>query len=201
MSLLIVLLTIAVSVYAFYNRSLVDKLILKPNLVYHRFHIHRVFSHALIHADWMHLLVNMYVLYIFGNVCEGYFSVVFGSKSGLLFVQLYLLSLVVSSIYSIFKYRNNVYYSALGASGAVNAVIFTTIFFDPWNKLWFFGILPIPGIVFGGLYLGYSYYMSKKNLDNVGHDAHFSGAVFGLIYPVLIDPSLAQHFLGKLMNP
>ena len=200
MSLVIVLITAAVSIYAFYNRELVGSFSLKPNLVYHRFHIHRILSHGLVHADWTHLIVNMYVLYIFGGVCEAYFGIVFGSKAGLYFVQLYLLSLIFSSAYSVFKYKNDVYYSAIGASGAVNAVVFATIFFDPWNKLYFFGILPIPGIVFGILYLGYSYYMGKKNRDNIGHDAHFFGAIFGLVYPVILDPSLIEHFISKLIG-
>ncbi|MDA3930084.1 MAG: rhomboid family intramembrane serine protease [Prolixibacteraceae bacterium] len=153
MSLIIVIITIAVSVFAFYNRQLIDKLSLKPNLVVHNFQIHRLFSHALVHADWSHLLINMYVLYVFGGVCEKYFGVVFGIKANLYFVQLYLLSTVLSSAYSIIKHKNNVYYSAIGASGAVMAVVFTTIFFDPWNKLWFFGVIPIPVILFGILNL------------------------------------------------
>ena len=92
------------------------------------------------------------------------------------------------------------YYSAIGASGAVMAVVFTSIFFDPWNKLYFFGLIPIPGIVFGALYLAYSWYMSKQNKDNIGHDAHFFGAIFGLVYPVIIDPSLLHHFISKLFG-
>jgi membrane associated rhomboid family serine protease len=201
MFLLIVLLTIAVSVYAFYHRHIVDILSLKPNAVYHRFQVYRVLSHSLVHADWSHLLVNMYVLYVFGGVCESYFARYFGVKADLYFVQLYLFSLVVSSLYSIYKHKNNVHYSAIGASGAVMSVVFTSIFFDPWNKLWFFGVVPIPGILFGVLYLGYSFYMSKRNVDNVGHDAHFSGALFGLIYPVILDPSLLKQFIDKLFLP
>lgn len=199
MARIIVLLTIGVSVYAFYNRGFASRLSLKPNLVYHRFQVHRVLTHSLVHADWAHLLVNMYVLYVFGQVCESYFASNFGDKADLYFLQLYMFSLIVSSLYSIFKYKNNVYYTALGASGAVTAVVFTTIFFDPWNKLWFFGIIPIPGIVFGVLYLGYTYYMSKKNVDNIGHDAHFTGALFGFIYPLFIDVSLIHQFIEKLL--
>ena len=79
------------------------------------------------------------------------------------------------------------------------AVVFTSIFFDPWNKLWFFGIIPVPGIIFGILYLGYSIYMAKKNADNIGHDAHFTGAIFGFIYPLLINPHLIEQFIDKLL--
>jgi membrane associated rhomboid family serine protease len=200
MILIIVLITSLVSVYAFYNPSLIDQLSLKTNLVYHKFQVHRILTHSLIHADWMHLIVNMYVLYIFGQICLNYFALYFGVKANLYFLQLYFFSLIVSSLYSIFKHKNNPYYSAVGASGAVMAVVFTTIFFDPWNKLWFFGIVPIPGIVFGIAYLAYSVYMGKKNSDNIGHDAHFTGAIFGFIYPIVIDFQLFSNFLDKLLS-
>lgn len=200
MSLIIVLLTVGVSVYAFYKRQVFEQLSLRPNLVFYRYQIHRVLTHSLVHADWPHLIVNMYVLFIFGQLAEQYFAIHFAGKSDFYFIQLYLLSLVASSIYTLIKYRKNVHYNAVGASGAVMAVVFTSIFFDPWNKLWFFGLIPVPGIVFGIAYLAYSYYMSRKNVDNVGHDAHFTGAVFGFLYPVLIDFSLLGDFLEKLLN-
>jgi membrane associated rhomboid family serine protease len=199
MLLIIIAITSLISVYAFSNRNISDQFSLKPNLVFHRFQVHRIFTHSFVHADWMHLIVNMYVLYIFGEVCMKYFALFFGGNADLYFFQLFFFSLIVSSIYSIFKHKNNPYYSAVGASGAVNAVVFTTIFFDPWNKLWFFGILPVPGIVFGILYLIYSIYMGRKNTDNIGHDAHFTGAVFGFIYPILIDYHLFAQFLDKLL--
>lgn len=198
MSLIIVLITIGISVFAFYNRQWFDRLSLQPYLIYKKHQWHRLLTHAFVHADWPHLLVNMYVLFVFGNVCESYFAYYFGSKAGVYFLLLYFSSLIVSSLYTIYKFKSNKYYNAVGASGAVMAVVFTSIFFDPWNKLWFFGIIPIPGIVFGVLYLGYSYYMGKKNIDNIGHDAHFTGAVFGLVFPIFIDFTLVNVFFDKL---
>lgn len=198
MILLIVVVTSLISIFAFSNHRAVEELSLKPVLVYHRFHIHRIFTHSFIHADWVHLIVNMYVLFIFGEVCMNNFALYFGDKAGLYFLELYFFSLAFSSVYSIIKYKNNPNYSAVGASGAVMAVVFTTIFFDPWNKLWFFGVVPVPGIVFGLLYLGYSVYMGKKNTDNIGHDAHFFGALFGLIFPVIVEPQLLNLFADKL---
>jgi membrane associated rhomboid family serine protease len=200
MILIILLLTSFVSIYAFSNQKIVDLLSLKTTLVYHRFQVHRIFTHSLVHADWMHLIINMYVLYIFGEVCMNYFALYFGGKANFILLQLYFFSLIFSSLYSIFKHKNNPYYTAVGASGAVMAVVFTTIFFDPWNKLWFFGIVPLPRILFGILYLAYSIYMSRKNTDNIGHDAHFTGAIFGFIFPVLIDYRLYEHFLDKLLS-
>jgi len=117
-----------------------------------------------------------------------------------LFTLLYVTALPVSSAVSYRKHKDNPYYTAIGASGAVSAVVFANIFYDPWNLLYFFGIIPIPGIIFGAGYLYYSYYMSRKNIDNVGHDAHFWGAVYGFIFPVLIHPLSIFDFISKL-NP
>ena len=200
MILIIVAITSLISVYAFSNADLVGRLSLKPTLVFHKHQYYRILNHSLVHADWTHLIVNMYVLYIFGDVCNQYFEYYFGASHTILFLALYFASLVFSSLFSLFKHRNNQAYSAIGASGAVMAVVFTTIFFDPWNKLWFFGIVPIPGILFGILYLIYSLYMGRKNIDNIGHDAHFTGAIFGFIFPLIVDFRLLTIFLEKLLN-
>ena len=104
------------------------------------------------------------------------------------------------TLYSLLQQKNNPYYNAVGASGAVSAVLFTAIFFDPWNNIYFFGILPIPGIIFGGLYLYYSYYMSTKKADNIGHDAHFLGAIFGFALPIVLKPALLIGFLDLLLG-
>jgi len=200
MILSIVLITSLVSVYAFTNPLLAEQLSLKPMLVYHKFHVHRILTHSLVHADWVHLIVNMYVLYVFGEVCLNNLALYFGAKANLYFLELYLFSLIASSLLSVFKHRDNPYYTAIGASGAVMAVVFSTIFFDPWNKLWFFGVIPVPGILFGIIYLIYSVYMGKKNTDNIGHDAHFTGALFGFIFPILIEPQLVSQFIDKLLS-
>ncbi|HNW50991.1 MAG TPA: rhomboid family intramembrane serine protease [Prolixibacteraceae bacterium] len=200
MILSIVLITSLVSVYAFTNPLLAEQLSLKPMLVYHKFHVHRILTHSLVHADWVHLIVNMYVLYVFGEVCLNNLALYFGAKANLYFLELYLFSLIASSLLSVFKHRDNPYYTAIGASGAVMAVVFSTIFFYPWNKLWFFGVIPVPGILFGIIYLIYSVYMGKKNTDNIGHDAHFTGALFGFIFPILIEPQLVSQFIDKLLS-
>lgn len=199
MSLIIVLITIGVSVYAFYHQQVISRLSLRSYGVIEQKEYYRILTHGLVHADWAHLLVNMYVLYMFGRLCETYFSVFFTLSSSVLFVLFYLAALVVSGLFSVYKHRRQPGYSAIGASGVVMAVVFATIFFDPWNKLWFFGVIPIPGIVFGGLYLVYSFYMDKKNTDNIGHDAHFSGAIFGLLFPIILKPSLLSHFISQLL--
>jgi membrane associated rhomboid family serine protease len=96
---------------------------------------------------------------------------------------------------TLFRHRNNRWYNSVGASGAVSAIIFTSIFFNPLDKLYFFAIIPIPGIVFAVLYLVYSSYMSRRSKDNINHDAHLLGAVYGFTFPLLIDLDLISHFL------
>lgn len=200
MLILLIILTGFVSFTAFSNRPLFDKLSFRPYAVTHQKEYYRLLSHALVHADWPHLIINMYVLYMFGEVCLQYFHITFGSQPFAKFILLYVTSILFSSVYSLYKHRNNPYYSAIGASGGVMAVVFTSIFFDPWAKLWFFGVLPIPGILFGILYLVYSLYMGKKEVDNVGHDAHISGAIYGLFFPILLEPRLLNGFISKLLS-
>ena len=106
--------------------------------------------------------------------------------------------MIVTSLYQLIKRRNDPYYVSIGASGAVSAVLFTSIFLDPWGKILFFAVLPVPGIVFGLLYLAYCQYMAKQTGDNINHNAHFYGAIYGLIFPMLLEPSLLHLFLSQL---
>ena len=87
---------------------------------------------------------------------------------------------------------------SVGASGAVSAVLFTAIFMSPWQRIYLFAAIPIPGIVFGVLYLIYCQYMARRGGDRVNHGAHFYGAVYGFLFPVFIDPGLANHFLDQV---
>jgi membrane associated rhomboid family serine protease len=197
---IIIGVTAAVSFIAFQNHELMHKLQFNAAQVVHRKQYYRLVSHAFVHANWPHLIVNMLVLFFFGRNIEYYFSMFFGAKGSLYFVILYLGGILASNLWSLIKHQNNYYYNAVGASGAVSAVLFAFIFFDPWEKLYFFGILPIPGIVFGVGYLVYSYQMGKRKTDNVAHDAHFLGAVFGFILPVIFQPDLFGRFIDQLFS-
>lgn len=197
--------TILISILAFNNRDLFSKLQLNPYQVYHRKEYYRIISHGFIHADWMHLFVNMFVLYSFGTAMESYFNQL--SNEGLMnypklwYTLLYLAGIIVSSLTTIYKQKDNALYNCVGASGAVSAVLFCTIFFAPLSKLGVYFIIPMPGIVFGILYLIYSQYMSKKDVDNINHDAHFVGAIFGFIFPLFINYHwFFDIFLYQLIN-
>lgn len=198
MTIIIIAITALVSIAAFNRQDLMEKLQFNASKVVHKKEYYRLVSHGFVHANWEHLIVNMIVLLSFGRAIEMYFDYNFGRMSNAYFLILYFGGMIISNLYALYKHRNNYYYNAVGASGAVSAVLFAAIFFDPWNKIYFFGILPIPGIVFALLYLAYSYYMGRKQNDNVAHDAHFLGAVFGFIFPILLNGSLFQQFMDKL---
>lgn len=201
-TILIVAITSIVSFFSFSNRALSSKLDFNPSRIKNQHEYYRFFSHAFVHADWMHLIINMLVFYSFGTYIERRFYAMQEAEiitSGALsFLILYFAGATIASVKSYVKNRHNPYYIAVGASGAVSAILFTSIFFSPMEKIYFYGILPVPGIIFGVLYLAYSSYMSKNNKDNINHDAHFWGAMFGFIYPIIINPSFIYEFLNQL---
>jgi membrane associated rhomboid family serine protease len=197
-TLIIIGFTAVISYLAFQNPHLTEKLQFNAAKVVHQKEYYRLISHAFVHAGWTHLFVNMFVLYFFGRSVESYLKFYFGNKSVAYFLLLYFGGIISSNLYALIRQKNNYYYNAVGASGAVSAALFTFIFFNPWEKLYFFGLVPIPGIVFAVGYLIYSWYMSKRESDNIAHDAHFLGAVFGFLFPVLLKPDLLRQFIDQL---
>lgn len=200
MTIILIAITVVVSYAAFNSAKLMDKLQFNASKIWYKKEYHRLITHAFVHANWEHLFVNMIVLFSFGRAIEAYFKYNFGSNHILYFFLLYFGGILTSNIYALIKHHKNYFYNAVGASGAVASVLFASIFFDPWNNIYFFGILPIPGIVFAGLYLVYSYQMSHKQKDNVAHDAHFLGALYGFIFPIILNPRLFETFLDKLFG-
>jgi membrane associated rhomboid family serine protease len=196
---ILIAVIVLVSISAFNQPSLVSKFQFNAYQIIRRKEYIRLVSHGFLHGSWTHLFVNMFVLYSFGDAVIFYFNQVVPGRGVVLFLLLFFAGLIFSSLYSLFKEKDNPYYNAIGASGAVSAVVFTSIFFAPYSKLYLFAIVPIPGIIFGVGYLLYSRVMAQKNIDNVGHDAHFWGAVFGFIFPILYKPSLFIDFIYKLI--
>lgn len=201
-TLIIVIITVLTSVAAFRQRELFYKFDLAPARIVNKREYYRIFTHAFLHADYFHLGINMLVLYSFGHYIEQVFSEM--EAAGLVFsgpfyfILLYVASIALASVNTVFRYRDNEAYSAVGASGAVSAIVFSYIFFAPLEKIYFYMVLPIPGIVFGVLYLIYSSYMSRRSSDNINHSAHFWGAVVGFVFPILLEPSLFLVFLENL---
>jgi len=198
-TIVIIAITVIVSLVAFSNDELLNKLIFYPACMNTPGEYYRFVTAGLIHADFIHLFFNMYVLYIFGENVEYVYTSFIGKPY--LFGVLYFFALIAASLPAFAKHRNNYYYRALGASGAVAAVLFSFVYYAPWTMLYLFGIVPIPAIVFAVIYLVYSAYAAKKGQDNIGHDAHFWGAVFGFVFTLIFDPSHGQVFIQQVLNP
>ena len=201
MTIIIVIITSAISVYAFSNKTLFDRLQFNPYQTYHRREWYRIITHGFLHANWPHLIINMLVLLSFGGAIESAFRVMayhtWMKFPILWYVFFYLLSMVVSSFTTLRKHKDNIWYNSVGASGAVSAVLFCSIFFDPHMTLLFMGILPIKAYIFGPLYLLYTWYSARTSNDNINHDAHLLGAIFGFFFPMMIDVRLIHCFLGQ----
>ena len=132
----------------------------------------------------MHLLFNMYALYLFGDIVAAFL----GSE---LFLLVYVISLLSGSLYTLQSYKNTLYYNAVGASGAVSGIVFSSILLYPEMNLYLFFIpIPIPGYIFGFGYLLYSIYGMRNQTSNIGHAAHLGGAIGGFVLTILIKPSL-----------
>ncbi len=192
----IIIITVITSLRAFNDRMLHQRMLFNPYLTKKDKDYVRFITSGLIHADYLHLGLNMYVLYLFGQWVEPTFNYLFGPLGSLAYVVMYFVGIVVSHSISFFKHKDNPYYNSLGASGAVSAVVFSAIVMYPIDlQIW-----RIPGVIFGILYLGYSHYMSDKNTDRIGHDAHFAGAIFGILFTLAIRPKFAIEFVQKITS-
>lgn len=197
MTYLIIAVTVLLSIGAFNNREWFYKMQFNPYQITHRKKYYKLLSHVFIHVDYVHLFFNMFSFYFFGIVVENVLEYYFESTYIFQFFLLYFGAAVVSSIPSLIKHKDNAHYNAVGASGAVSAIIYAYIVLNPLSKIGVF-FIPMPAILFGVLYLGYSYYMAKKNIDNIGHDAHFYGALFGITYVIIFIPNSVANFFFQL---
>lgn len=188
---IIVVITCLVSLAAFGERRLFEALLFEPFVIKARNDVYRFLTHALVHANWPHLAVNMFVLYGFGSLVEHHLLLLKQGPASTAFVMLYLGGVVFSSLPAYFKHTDNPMYRAVGASGGVSAVLFAWILLMPTNTLsLLFLPVPLPAWAFGGLYLLYSWSMDRRGGDNVAHDAHLHGALFGIVFMGIMEPSL-----------
>ena len=190
--------TIATSLYTFSNQHLFGQFMLHPYSVGRGQRLYTLLTSGLIHRDWGHLLFNMLTFYFFGFALESIFASL-SSWGHVQFALLYVLGLVLSDVRTVFKERGNPNYYSLGASGAISAVLFSFILFQPKTMLGIFFVIPMPAWLFAVLYLGYCVWASKNARDSINHDAHFYGALFGLLFTVLLYPGIIQHFIGQFL--
>lgn len=196
-TLVIILITVGISLISFRNESFERKWILNPYIMHRRREYWRFLTSAFIHANTIHLLFNMFVLWQFGTAIEKHFDVDYMNnkpKEALLFIGMYIPAAIVSSFYSFEKNKNNIHYNALGASGAVSAVVFAYIGLVPTQIFLVLGLIPVPAFLYGILFLVISWVMARRGTDNIGHDTHFFGALFGIMYIFIIQPHKLNEF-------
>ncbi|MBI3502398.1 MAG: rhomboid family intramembrane serine protease [Bacteroidetes bacterium] len=202
LTLIIIAITCLVSVSAFSNRNLFAELLFNGTMIHAHKQWHRFLTHAFVHADWVHLLMNMYVLYLFGSMVEKSLIQVFGTLKGeVYFFLLYFIGIVASSFPSYQKHKDDAYYNSVGASGAVSAVVFSAILLNPWMSLsLMFLPIPIPAPIFGILYLIYCWYAAKHSRDNIAHDVHYWGSLFGAVFTLVILPSSIFNLIDAIKD-
>jgi membrane associated rhomboid family serine protease len=196
---IIIVLTSVISFLAFNSPRLMNAMIFWPPAVSMRHQYYRFISCGLIHADIMHLAFNMITLYFFGKALEESYMGMLGLQH-YYFTILYVLALIFANIPSYLKHRDDYNYRSLGASGAVCAVLFAFILLRPWDTIFLY-FIKMPAIIYALLFLGYSIYMSRKGGDNVNHDAHLWGALFGIVFTIAVRPSVISSFINELSQP
>lgn len=193
-TLIIIIITCLVSFGGFGSQKIIDDLIFYPPAVSENNQWYRFITCGLIHADIFHLLLNMYGLYIFGDYVEKAFLSIYGKNGGAIYLIMYVSALVVCLLPTYKKHRGNYYSKSLGASGAVSAVIFSFILLAPLIKLQFlFFPVPLPGFIFGIIYLGISYWSEQRSADNINHSAHIWGALYGIAFVIITAQFLSDY--------
>ena len=196
---LLLVATIAISVKAFSDNSFKWKWMFNPYNVVHRKEWYRSFTHAFIHADWTHLIFNMFVLWSFGVPLEKALQAMYGPKGYLYFGCLYLGGILFSTMLSLQQHKDNMHYNSLGASGAVMAVLFAFVLIFPTADLMLIFLpIPIPAYIMGPLILTAEYFLSKRGGTGIAHDAHFMGAIFGIVFMLIVDYQLIIEFFSKI---
>ena len=198
-TLLLIAANVIFSMIGFSNHEMVSKTILWPYYIKREKQYYRFISSGFLHADWMHLFFNMFTLYFFGRNIELIF-LHYGLGGKFAYLALYFLALIVADLPSYFKHQNDPQYRALGASGAVSAVVFAAIVFQPWSSIYLYGAIKISAAVYAVLYIIYCVYMGKKGGDNVNHDAHLWGALFGLAFTLLLIATLQADMFKVIIE-
>ncbi len=160
---------------------------------------YRFITSAFLHADWNHFLINMFTLYFFGDFVVNYFG-----TTG--FLLIYFGGVFAGNYLAYYFHKNELWYSAIGASAGVNAVVYSYVTIHPFDFIYLFAIIPVPAILFAGVYLWYTTKGSQNTMSRIGHEAHFGGAIAGVILSLILDfqhgflahPYIALMLLGML---
>jgi membrane associated rhomboid family serine protease len=201
LTIILIGITALSSIIAFNRPALLDRWMFIPYQIKQRNQWDRFILSGFIHKDFMHLLFNMFTFYFFGGVVERFFKFQFGLElGGLIFVGFYLAAIVIADIPTYLKQQGNSYYQALGASGGTSATVFASIILMPLSDICLFGLLCLPGFLLGGFFLIYSYVKGQQGQDNINHDAHLYGAIFGILCILILSPGSAAMFLEQILS-
>lgn len=200
----LIIANVIFSMVGFSNHEMVDKTIMWPYRVARENQYIRFITSGFLHADYMHLIFNMFTLFFFGRNLELYLNY-YGLGGTVAYLALYFLGLIASDIPSYLKHKDDYNYRSLGASGAVSAVVFATIIFSPWSSIYLYGALKISATAYAVLYIFYCVYMSKKGGGHINHDAHLWGSLFGLVFTLALvaylQPALFTGIIEELKHP
>ena len=194
---MIVALTCLISWQALNNENFQNQCMFIPYNVKHSNEYYRLLSHVLVHADFAHLAFNMISMFYLGKYLEMELVYEYGNLGLYYFVILYLLGGLAATILPYYRNSDNSMYRSLGASGAVSAVVFATIMWNPQLELMLLFIpIPIKAYILGPIYLAVEYYSMRRGGSGVAHDAHIGGALFGILFVLLIDSNKGVEFLS-----
>ena len=191
----VIAITVIISLAGFQNAEVFEKYKFNVSAIKYKKEYIRLLSAGFLHADWGHLFFNMFTLYFFGPIVLYVYGI-------LGFLIVYIGSIIIGNLFSLYLYQKQGWYSAIGASGGVSGVLFAAVAYAPKE----IEVNFVPGFIFGALYFSYSVYMmlNPKPHDNIGHAAHLGGAAFGLVYAVVVEPEVAFsniYFLGVMSLP
>ncbi len=198
---LLVIITAVTSYMGFQQPAFLHRFKHWPYREKHQGEWYRFVSSGFLHGGWLHLLINMFVFWQFGLIVESAYESFFGPTMGKIwFIVLYITTIIVADISTYIKHKDNYGFSSIGASGAVSGILFIYILMMPWNTLYLWGILPIPALLVGVGYLWYSHRAAGQAETRIDHDAHFYGAVYGVIFTLILKPEMALHFWKAVQN-
>jgi membrane associated rhomboid family serine protease len=188
----------AITYFAWKRPEWHKRLMLNPYLTVHNKQYYRLLTSGFVHNNSMHLFLNLFTLYFFGLAIEQIFYTHFGDLGLALYVILFISAIVVANYPTTLKYKNDPGYNSLGASGGVSALVLAFILFDPVRDLCLYAIICLPGYILGALFIAYSVIMSQRNADNINHDAHLFGALYGMIFALILRPSTFTTFIEAI---
>ena len=199
-TLILVVITVISSIYGWNNQSIQQRWMFNPFVVKNAKQYYRFLSSGFIHSNTAHLLFNMIALFFFGSVIERIYKDLYGNLGVILYLITYLVGIVVANIKTFVKYKDSSYYNSLGASGGVASILFASILYRPTSSIYLFFAIPIPAFILGAMYLIYTYYSGKRSSDNINHDAHLYGSLFGIAFTILLRPVVVLEFIERVKN-